>query len=350
MMEDAGSSGAPSSVLRPRLALADEAGMPTPSDLGLTDAKSQAFRWQTYRGDPHAALDEMAWLSVDVRASRWIREIHGLYGIVGELILVCIEAEVEKWCLEEKLEEPATTGPVRAALARSLRFFGEGQANQLVVAGHAAANIVLRTIALHPDFDASILPRGLNIDEGVFEPRSNHRRAWCGLNHQTAKDLEKAAKALGSAELAALARSLRQLTAGNEAWAELNAMRGEQYHRWRGESDGVSGINFGDPAMADRLGAGQAVGIGNTQTPYDEGAAAVAEVCIRSASALASFVTWMPEFAALQHAANESLQDPALRTSALRSAPSCGSLLVARTVGGAVERFGAALAHLIRRR
>lgn len=350
-MTPSDSESAPSSVLRPRLAFADLAGVPTLLDLGLSDAKEAAFRWQTYRGDPSAGLDEMAWLNVDFDASRWIRELHGLYGIVGELILASVEAEAEKRLLEDKLADPTTTGPIRAGLARSLRFFGEGQANQLIVAGHAVANIVLRTIALHPQFDSTALPRGLGIDAASFEPRSNARGAWCGLNHKAAKDLEKAAKALGSSELVDLARSLRKLTAGNEPWAKLNALRGEQYHRWRGESDGVAGVNFGDASMADRMIAGEAVGLSGTPTPYTEGAVAVAEVCAHGIAALHSFVAWMPDFANLQHAANEALQDPALRAPKPSASASrrCADLSVVRAANSAMKSLGHLLARVTRR-
>ena len=153
-------TGPPSSVLGGRLAAESDEPTPTFQQLGLSDAKAVAFDWQHQRS--YASWHEFTVIAHDLAASEWVREIHGIVGVVGEVLLVCIEAEVEKEILSRRLVDPpsVTTSELstRAAASRSLRFFAEGQGNELTVAGHALANLTLRTVSFIP---TSQSPRSL---------------------------------------------------------------------------------------------------------------------------------------------------------------------------------------------
>lgn len=72
----------------------------------------------------------------------------------------------------------------------------------------------------------------------------------------------------------------------DEAVMALFELRGEQYHRWRTESPGVSGVSIGTPSISSRLLAGEAVGFGGPPTPFLEGDAVVDEIVAVSRAAL----------------------------------------------------------------
>lgn len=223
----------------------------------------------------------MVWLQVDPARSGWIREIHGGLGIVAEFVLAAVEAEAEKWMLTAELEDDNQPSPaMRAGLSRALRFFAEGQANYLVVAGHGLANVTLRTLALHRSFDIDSVARDLQIDSAQFAPRQTERGAWASLNSKSARTLDRCAKQTGLAELGAVTGDLRRL-AGDEAFLAIMELRGEQYHRWRGESPGVTGVSFDGPTMLERLNAGEAVGMSRELLPaYSEGEAVLQDLAL----------------------------------------------------------------------
>lgn len=299
-------TGPPSSVLGGRLA-GDTGGAPAPSwsDLGLDDAKRVAFAWQQQRS--RARWNEFVVVTRDARASEWVTELHGLIGVVGELLLVSIEAEVEKEILTSKLSAtPGTTNgglATRAAANRSLRFFAEGQGNELTITGHALANLTLRTLALHPQFQITPIAGRLSVGASHFAPGSTHRKAWTSLTADTADAMAAAAGGLASTELGDLAQALHAI-AVDPAVDALKQLRNDQYHRWRGESPGVTGVNFGQASMRSRLEQGEAVGFGHELLPgYQEGQTVLDDLVSVSREALDAFVTHLDTFLSKWHAA-----------------------------------------------
>lgn len=75
-------------------------------------------------------------------------------------------------------------GPLRAWRRRSQRFFAEGQANTLIVAGHTLANIAIRTLALHPTFPRTSILKDIGLKPAAFLPFSENRDAWASMNNR----------------------------------------------------------------------------------------------------------------------------------------------------------------------
>ena len=107
----------PMSVLASRLAVDDGGQPPTQADLGLGAAQRVGFDWQQQRS--HGRLNEI-FAAMGTGASDWVRKIHGIFGVIGEQVLVATEAEVEKAISAERLAAlHADADPPRAALSRS---------------------------------------------------------------------------------------------------------------------------------------------------------------------------------------------------------------------------------------
>jgi hypothetical protein len=224
-----------------------------------------------------------------------VREIHGIFGVIGEQVLVATEVEVEKAIVVGRLATLAGgSDPSRAALSRSLRFFAEGQGNALVVAGHGLANLTARTLALDPAFDASHLKQA-QIVPADFVPRSEARGAWTSLTHGVRAAMVQAASGYAS-EMQTLAAEVADVQA-DPAVATLFDLRNTQYHRWRGESPGVTGVNLKGATIRGSLQAGQSVGLSSEMLPaYTEGQHALDELVRVTREALDAIVARLPGY------------------------------------------------------
>lgn len=79
-----------------------------------------------------------------------------------------------------------------------------------------------------------------------------------------------------------------------QAIADLLELRNTQYHRWRGESAGVTGIAHGEPPTIDVLASGQAVTLGKEMLPpYTAGQATLSGLVKVSRDALDAFSAQM---------------------------------------------------------
>lgn len=290
--------GPPQSVLGGRLAYCEPPNLPTWEDLGLGQAKSAAFEWQRQRS--LARWHEMVWLTEDAERSEWVREIHGLFGSIGELVLVCIEAEVEKAALSRALSEQPSNEPsdaaVRAARARALRFFSEGQANSLVVAGHGLTNLAVRTFVLHRRLTPEAMARAIKLAPDQFRPGAFERGAWASLNEKTVVALGCQAESIGSEPLERLAGQLESLVS-DARWTAMADLRGIQYHRWRGESPGITGVNFRSDSLRTQFERGEVISFGTEMLPaYVEGEQVLDDLAYASRAALDALVAFMPGF------------------------------------------------------
>jgi hypothetical protein len=283
----------PASILASRLAVDWEGPPPTIDDLGLGDAKKAAFEWQQQRS--RAGWNGLVTGASGRTASDWVLEIHGMFGVIGEQVLVAAEAEVEKEIAVRRLaQSPAEAYPARAHYSRSLRFFAEGQANALTVAGHGLANLTLRTLALAPAFDVSHV-KAAGVSAGDFVPGSEAKKAWVSLTPSTVAALQDAAGNY-SDSMQALAQEFADLAA-DPGTTELIDFRNVQYHRWRGESPGVTGIDVHGATARQQLEQSQGVGISGQMLPaYTDGQAALDDLVRLSRNALDSLVTRMPSF------------------------------------------------------
>lgn len=274
--------------------------MPTVVDLGLGAAKQAGFEWQQQRSK--AGWNELVATTSGREVSDWVPEIHGIFGVIGEQVLVATEAEIEKAVAAGSLAGFAVGQDAsRASLSRSLRFFAEGQANAVVVAADGLANLTLRTLALDPAFAAEHV-KAAQVSKSDFVPQSEAKGAWVSLTAQTCTVFETAA---GSYEppMLALARELSAVLA-DPAVSDLFLLRNVQYHRWRGESPGVTGVNLQGPTIRGMLDQGEAVGITSKMLPaYTEGQRSLDELVAAGRAALDALVGRLPGFHQAWHAA-----------------------------------------------
>lgn len=296
-------SGPPSSVLGNRIALGLDATPPTLAEMALENAKSVAFQLQQRRG--HAVLNDLHGHLSGRPGSRWVAETHGILGFVGEQMLVAIEAEAEKVIcttaiatLDEGGGQEAGDLRDRAArLAhhrRSLRFFAEGQANTLVVACHGLINLVLRSMEYDRPFTQEEL-RPLRIKLETFAPKSEATSAWVAMSADNLTALHAAAASRSQASQA-LMIALQSLYSADGVATLIN-LRNVQYHRWRGETAGVTGLNRGSKTVGEILSSGQvfAVKSGPLLPNYTEGEQTLEELVAVSRRALDAIVLHLGE-------------------------------------------------------
>jgi hypothetical protein len=278
-----------SSFLRPRLAWHTDAPVPTLDELGLDDARRAAFRWQSIRNN--AEFFGFFWHG-EVTGG-YVREVFGLFGSSGELVLSSLAAAVEIEVTRRALFENDELDEVNrrlnhAAQWRSLRFFGEAQANNLMIFGHGVANLILRTLALQPEFKAARVRR-ISVD--AFHPESDEPRAWCSFTRKTAGEMRSAASD-GPVDAGPILDSLDELW---DVLGPLWSVRGMQYHRWRGESPGVTGINFQNPNPPIEQ-EGLITRTMRLANDYVEGERIVNDVVSTADAALKKVGAWMPVF------------------------------------------------------
>jgi hypothetical protein len=287
--------GAPSSILANRIAIDRDGAAPTLEQMGLQEAKKQAFAWQQQRS--HARLNDLHGHLSGRPGGRWVKEVHGIFGVVAEQILISIEAESEKVICGEALasietdagEADEVSKAMRAHYQRSLRFFAEGQANALVIACHGLANLVLRSI----EFDAPLTPgelKKIRIKAPDFTPRSEAKSAWISMAKETLDDLSTFA-AVRSPATQSMVSSLRAIYDEPEV-SGLIDLRNVQYHRWRGETAGVTGLDRAAETVSEVLLSGRAVTVrtGPTLPEYVEGQETLDQVVASSRKALDAVV------------------------------------------------------------
>ncbi|CAM4187438.1 hypothetical protein JAAN108728_15240 [Janibacter anophelis] len=290
-------TGPPSSVLGPRVAIDAEGPLPTISELGLGAAKAQAIEWHKQR--TLAQFNDVGGALTGRSGARWVMETHALIGVVAEQILLAIELEAEKVITGEainSLSSSTLTYPeaTRAHYSRSLRFFAESQANAIVIALHSLANVAARSL----EFDAELTPAELNqfkVKRADFDPGSAERSAWLSWTKPFVAAVSVMASTR-SPEIQAVAHELQAISS-ESAIADLLELRNTLYHRWRGESPGVTGIHLGVIPAADVLSSGQAVSLGAELPPY-QAEDALDEVVSVSRNALDAFGDHMEPFLA----------------------------------------------------
>jgi hypothetical protein len=225
-------------------------------------------------------------------------ETHAILGVIAEQVLVGIEFEVEKEVARQAIAALPTSSiehksAVTAHYSRSLRFFAEGQANAVVVGLHGLANLMARTLEFDTDLTSAEL-RTLGVTRADFAPGSAARQAWLSWTSATVSNLVTMASTRAT-EIQAVAAVLDQLSR-KQAVIDLLALRNTQYHRWRGESAGVTGIAHGELPAAAILAAGQSVSFGREMLPpYTAGQTTLDELVRTSRDALDAFAAHMDD-------------------------------------------------------
>lgn len=301
MSSNSADEGRLNSVLGPRLAhCADPHDVPELEDLNLDDAKKAAVGWQKQR--TASDWNEMAWMGP---GDRWVREVHSLFGMGGELILVCAEAEIEKVLHLRALEKPSGDANV-AWRMRSIRFFAEGQMNYLTVFGHLVTNIAVRTLRLSERWtgEAEV---AIGLETAQFAPNAESKQAWLSFNKPTVGAIRALAEQFGS-DYVGLPDSLADLM-GKPAWVRLFQLRGGQYHRNRGESPGVAAPSRSAALPWDILMSGGSVGFPRPTNDRAEDAQTFNDLVTTSRAALDAVAPWMKEFHQAWHSAYRAAAD-----------------------------------------
>jgi len=267
-------------------------------ELGLTEGKTLAFEWQKLRS--HARWNDFHGVLSGRPGARWIVETHSLFGVVAEQILVSIEAEVEKeYCRRALAAVTEMPDAMRAGCAahysRSLRFFSEGQSNALVVGLHALTNLAARSL----EFDQPLKPAELKKlrikDVAAFAPGSVAKAAWIALEGGTLATLVSIAADRGAASVGLIA-SLQSIHS-DPAITTLLELRNIHYHRWRGESPGVTGIDLSMKSASQLLSEGEPVTVCQELLPdYTGGATSLKQLERASLDALKATISHMDQF------------------------------------------------------
>lgn len=132
-------------------------------------------------------------------------------------------------------------------------------------------------------------------DAAAFTPGSQAKAAWVSLEGGTLAAMISIAAVRGAASAGLLA-ALESIHSDPPIEALLE-LRNVHYHRWRGESSGVTGIDLGMKPASQLLAEGQPVTFGQELLPsYSGGAAALEQLGQTSLDALKALISHMDEF------------------------------------------------------
>jgi len=161
------------------------------------------------------------------------------------------------------------------------------------VAAHGLANLALRTLALDPAFRVEDVKDAV-VSTADFTRGRRRRRRGCHSPRLPAAFTKAAAGY--RPQMLVLVDELPALQ-DDLAVTALFDLRSVQYHRWRGESPDVTGVNLHWPTKRQLLEQGQAVGLGAEMLPpYTEGQQALAQIVKASRDALDAVVARLPGF------------------------------------------------------
>lgn len=214
------------------------------------------IRLTTTRRIPRSGITSRAantsadWQQLGIKATMWgiaggqrAYELAGLLASMGEQLGLASVADHEVACWHNL--SPARTRDRRAVREMSARALVELEAHYVLAAGHSVANAIGRVIALDPATHPA-LRRGFGT---TFEPGSSDRLDWFTMS-RLAGGLPRVVGGIDDlAPSAALLADLHR----SEAWTALEDIRGEDFHRWRPQTAGLSGAaraSFGE-RMAD---------------------------------------------------------------------------------------------------
>jgi hypothetical protein len=163
--------------------------------------------------------------------SERLYEIRGMMAGIGEQLgLACLaHHEVSNWMALGKASRHR-----RIAREMSSRALVELQAHYVLAIGHAMVNLAGRVVAL----DGDVRSRLVKEFKTDFPPYSNERRDWIQISKVT--PLSLIAKSSQSDDLGVAVAPVLELAAASE-WKRLEALRGQDFHRWRSQSAGIRG-------------------------------------------------------------------------------------------------------------
>jgi hypothetical protein len=203
--------------------------IPGPKD--LHPLVQLALDWQQY------GYSARTWEAFGMKASQVRQQRGRLYVIagcmagVGEQLGLAAAAELEyrSW-----LSMTTVRDAIEAEMGK--RAMAELAVHYLVAINHGLFNIACRCVALDVALHAELARR----IKSTFPPFSETRRDWPTASSDRVKSLEQIAKSSSVAEIQQSVEPLATFLQSPE-WRQLDDCRGENFHRWRAQSAGMTG-------------------------------------------------------------------------------------------------------------
>jgi len=260
----------------PRRLAVDREGADLPGLVEDSDHKrvvKQALDWQMAAGQ--ASFWEMGAHLQGIERDR-VYALTGQMASAGEQLSLAYAAGCEGalWRDSRKEDSP---DPVDEMCIRGM---GEAQCLFVVGTGHALANVAVRALAVDPTRRVELGERlGRRSSLPSFDPFSNAKEDYVSMNRETCKAIESVATASGDPELSGLVLPVVEFGRG-KSWRDLDERRGEDFHRWRPQTDGIAGVPRSTPWSGD-----DGVGMLTIGHPVYDDARGLAEETSRIATA-----------------------------------------------------------------
>jgi len=172
-----------------------------------------------------------------------------------------------------------------------MRAMAEAQCLFVMGAGHSFANVAVREIALDSKRRKALVEKLSISSKQTFAPFSNERWDYVSMNCKTCTAIEEVASEMGGSYLEEVIEPVVEFGMG-KAWAKLDERRGEDFHRWRLQSDGIAGVPRRTP-WSVKNGVGT-LGIGSQS--YDDARGLADEVSHVATEAMLELARAMEKF------------------------------------------------------
>jgi hypothetical protein len=195
----------------------------------------QASEWQQVA--QHAVLWELSAVARGTDRDRAYGLVRQMASAGEQLALAHAAAvEVALWRDVREKAEPDV------AHEMSMRAMAEAQCLFVIGTGNSLANVAVRALCLDRKLRADLIERFTHGRASpTFDPFSEEHADWASMEPKTCKRIRVAAKASAAQEVIQLVEPVVSLGKG-QAWRELVARRGEDFHRWRPQTHGIEGV------------------------------------------------------------------------------------------------------------
>lgn len=249
----------------------------------LRPYKIAALLWQ--RRSAHAKYSEFA----GAERGR-LYEVFGLMASIGEqfgLACTCVR-EFRSWIAAPPNKDE--DGAVGDEMAK--RAVSELLGHFVIGVAHSLFNTAARTVAI----DINLHPELAKRFRTSFPPLAGDRSHWLTFNKTNTDQLRRVARKSKTAAVRAVADPVYTF-ARTDAWARLDELRGEDFHRWRPQSAGIAGVEKHQPWIPSSDGESHTLTIGLPTILGADGNARLADTVFEVAmAALEAELSLMDEF------------------------------------------------------
>ena len=263
----------------------------------------EALDWQTT--STHARFWEMG--AAGTSGEGRVYALANQMAAAGEQLALSLAAAVEVAIWREAWVGKTEVDP---AEAMQMRAMAEAQSLFVLGAGHAMANLAVRTLALDESCRAQLGQRFRRRGKvPTFDPFSTERAGWVSFNGYSCNALRAVALATTQQEVIDLIEPVASLGTG-ETWRRLEERRGQDFHRWRPQTPGLGG----GPAQTPWIREGKTRRL-DLVGPAEEISGIVDEVADLATAAMFALARTMADFRERWPAASKQLGGPQFRLS-----------------------------------